>query len=263
MTDAKFKLEDILNKKKAPPQILDLANIKIESEEDFRAVIEKIPDYRIQPERDKDVQNFIDNLKMAQENAPDFPEDQVEGLKEKPMSAKKSLLFVPQPAYQFADPCPESMRGVKISDLSSVDINWKMLTLARPNNKTDEEIFSKLVQLDKLRLQTRAKEAEQALARGGKDPFIVVKNPSASKGGVAEKSIKTCSECAEEFCSGTCKEFQYDAYQRLVLPEKEVEITGNEVQSSKKKGKKKRKKRKKSSGTKKVSHMPVTDEEED
>ena len=47
-----------------------------------------------------------------------------------------------------------------------------------------------MVQLDKLRLQTRAKEEEQALARGGKDPFIVVKNPSASKGGVAETSIK-------------------------------------------------------------------------
>ena len=36
MTDAKFKLEDILNKKKAPPQILDLANMKIETEEEFR-----------------------------------------------------------------------------------------------------------------------------------------------------------------------------------------------------------------------------------
>ena len=44
--------------------------------------------------------------------------------------------------------------------------------------------------LDKLRLQTRAKEEEESLARGGKDPFIVVKNPSASKGGVAETSIK-------------------------------------------------------------------------
>ena len=44
--------------------------------------------------------------------------------------------------------------------------------------------------MDKLRLQTRAKEEEQSLARGGKDPFIVVKNPSASKGGVAETSIK-------------------------------------------------------------------------
>jgi hypothetical protein len=53
--------------------------------------------------------------------------------------------------------------------------------------------FSRLVQLDKLRLQTRAKEEEQSLARGGKDPFIVVKNPSASKGGVAETSIKVIS----------------------------------------------------------------------
>ena len=51
MGDAKFKLEDILNKQKAPPQILDLANIKIESEEEFKNVIEKIPDYRIKPER--------------------------------------------------------------------------------------------------------------------------------------------------------------------------------------------------------------------
>ena len=49
--DAKFKLEDILNKQKAPPQILDLANIKIETEEEFKNVIEKIPDYRIKPER--------------------------------------------------------------------------------------------------------------------------------------------------------------------------------------------------------------------
>ena len=49
--DAKFKLEDILNKKKAPPQILDLANLKINSEEEYRAVVEKIPDYKIKPEK--------------------------------------------------------------------------------------------------------------------------------------------------------------------------------------------------------------------
>ena len=51
MGDAKFKLEDILNKQKAQPQILDLTNVKIESEEDFKNVIEKIPDYKIKPER--------------------------------------------------------------------------------------------------------------------------------------------------------------------------------------------------------------------
>ena len=32
---------------------------------------------------------------------------------------------------------------VRISDLSSVDINWRMLTLARPETKIEEEIFSK------------------------------------------------------------------------------------------------------------------------
>lgn len=50
---------------------------------------------------------------------------------------------VPEIPYQFSDPCPASMREVNITDLSSVDINWKMLTLARPKTKTDEEIFSK------------------------------------------------------------------------------------------------------------------------
>jgi hypothetical protein len=35
------------------------------------------------------------------------------------------------------------MHHLKIGDLSSVDINWKMLTLARPTTKIDEDIFSK------------------------------------------------------------------------------------------------------------------------
>ena len=51
--------------------------------------------------------------------------------------------LVPPPLYQFSDPCPGSMRHVRIGELSSVDINWKMLTLARPTSKIDEDIFSK------------------------------------------------------------------------------------------------------------------------
>ena len=51
-------------------------------------------------------------------------------------------------------------------------------------------LIFRLVQLDKLRLATVHAEEDASLARGGKDPFIVVKAPSASKGGVAETSIK-------------------------------------------------------------------------
>ena len=54
-----------------------------------------------------------------------------------------STMTVKPAPYQFADPCPQSMRHVRIADLSSVDINWKMLTLARPNTMIDEDIFSK------------------------------------------------------------------------------------------------------------------------
>eukprot|EP00090_Calanus_glacialis_P027315 TRINITY_DN43018_c0_g1_i1.p1 TRINITY_DN43018_c0_g1~~TRINITY_DN43018_c0_g1_i1.p1 ORF type:complete len:192 (+),score=46.49 TRINITY_DN43018_c0_g1_i1:130-705(+) len=149
---------------------------------------------------------------------------------------------IEQPGYEFANPCPPSMRQVRISDLSSVDINWKMLTLARPETKIEEEIFSKLVQLDKLRLASRQAEADNLDACGGKDPDIIVKNASESKGGVIEKLVKTCGECGEEFCYGACIQFQYDSYQR-------VEITGdNEAEDGKdklKKGKKVGKKKKK------------------
>ena len=142
------------------------------------------------------------------------------------------------------------MRHVRIGDLSSVDINWKMLTLARPTTKIDEDIFSKyffshnfkpemlhclfrLVELDKLRIATRKEEAKDLAAKGGVDPNIIILPPSANKGGVSEKLVKVaqtcreynlmfilllcmfqvCEECKEEFCTGTCIIFQYDSYQ--------------------------------------------------
>ena len=58
-------------------------------------------------------------------------------------SGSVSAIIVQPAPYLFSDPCPQSMRHVRIADLSSVDINWKMLTLARPTTKIDEEIFSK------------------------------------------------------------------------------------------------------------------------
>lgn len=79
---------------------------------------------------------------------------------------------------------------------------------------------------------------------------------------------QVCSECAEEFCSGSCKEFQYDAYQRLIVPEKEKDAVedGNGAAGAgggkrkKKKGRKKGGQHKKK-GSKKtaadVNQMPV------
>ena len=61
--DAKFQLEDILNKVKPPPQILDLVNVKIESQEEFNALIEKIPDYKIKAETVSHQKSFFYQMK--------------------------------------------------------------------------------------------------------------------------------------------------------------------------------------------------------
>ena len=50
--------------------------------------------------------------------------------------------------------------------------------------------FSRLVELDKLRLQTRKEEAKELASKGIEDPNVIVMPPSASKGGVSEKLVK-------------------------------------------------------------------------
>ena len=43
----------------------------------------------------------------------------------------------------YPDPIPVAMQAVRILDLATVDINWKMLTVARPTSKQDDEFFTK------------------------------------------------------------------------------------------------------------------------
>ena len=53
----------------------------------------------------------------------------------------------------------------------------------------------RLVHLDKLRLASRREESDVLDAAGGKDPDIIVKNASESKGGVIEKFVKVNCIC--------------------------------------------------------------------
>jgi len=49
----------------------------------------------------------------------------------------------PDPPYAFMDPVPAEVRNVSLADLIGVDIDWKMLTTARPRSRLDEEFFSR------------------------------------------------------------------------------------------------------------------------
>ena len=63
------------------------------------------------------------------------------------------------------------------------------MTVARPGNKIEEVFFTKMVELDRLRIASRRQESEELARNMGEDPDIEVKRASKSLGGVTVKTI--------------------------------------------------------------------------
>lgn len=116
--------------------------------------------------------------------------------------------------YLFSNPVPPEMQPVPMADLAAVNINWKMLTMARPTNSIDTSFFSRLVELTRLKLATTRKEEKERLFRGVNDPDILVKRPAESPGGMTVTIFKVCEVCSEEFCHGACALFDYSHQER-------------------------------------------------
>lgn len=123
------KLDDFLGKKKETAPILDLSKATCSSNEEFRRLLEKIPDFKIKPEK-----VGSENIKIRDK-----------GYKFK--SGKKDLKIMKE-SYLFMNPLPAEMQELKINDLAGVSIDWKMLTTLRPKNKTEENYFSRYVHLN-------------------------------------------------------------------------------------------------------------------
>ncbi|XP_037084795.1 uncharacterized protein LOC119105435 [Pollicipes pollicipes] len=190
-----FKLDDILNEKKGPPPALDLSKARMQTKEDFDKVFEKVPDSKIKPEK-------VRLADCTVSGAVHFRSSRVER----------------QPVqFEYPDPTPISMAGVNLDDLCNVDISWRMLTMARPKNKQQEEYFSKLVSLSRSRRDCRKAHA------GLPVPQLVPRSRAAKrgKGQAVEMRFTSCRECHEELCQGACKEYNYDCYSRLIVDEKD------------------------------------------
>lgn len=118
-------MDDYLSKKKDTATALDLSKANIGSKDEFKKVMERVPDFKIKPEkvRPEDIK-FRDKFTFK--------------------SGKRDLKNMKEP-YAFMDPIPTEMSNIKIDDLASVAIDWRMLTNQRPKSKVDEEYFSRLV----------------------------------------------------------------------------------------------------------------------
>uniref|UniRef100_A0A0K8SEZ6 Uncharacterized protein n=1 Tax=Lygus hesperus TaxID=30085 RepID=A0A0K8SEZ6_LYGHE len=163
-----LKLDDLIGKKKEVAQVLDLSKATANNADEFKKLMEKVPEFKIKPEKLK-------------------PEDvKIHDFTKKCRRKKKSKLPT---VYQFADPLPDEMRSIRLEDLCPVNIQWNMLTTLRPKSKADTEYFSrslqeshhpkpepKAVSLDKERVRRLVELGKLEIATLEKEK----KNPDAS-----------------------------------------------------------------------------------
>uniref|UniRef100_A0A6E8VWH4 Uncharacterized protein n=2 Tax=gambiae species complex TaxID=44542 RepID=A0A6E8VWH4_ANOCL len=191
-------MDDIFGKKKEVVPILDLSKSSATTREEFKRMIEKVPDYKMRP-----IKVRSDEIRFKEKEY---------GFK---MQKKELRMLMKNGGerdklYAYMDPIPAEMRNLVILELCSVPIDWKMLTSQRPKTKVEEDYFSKLVELGKLQIKTIQRDKRENLLATS---VRKVKNRS----GIIESRVFTCNECMEEFCNGkTCADFNYDLYTRIV-----------------------------------------------
>ncbi|XP_050539798.1 uncharacterized protein LOC126904647 [Daktulosphaira vitifoliae] len=181
------QIDDFLAKKKEQTTLLDLQNCTAKSKEELRKLIEKVPEFKIKPE--KTIYEIKIRDKKFKFKLP------------KKESRKK---------FPFSEPTPTEMRTISLDELYSVNIQWKMLTSMRPKSKVDEEYFSRQVELGKQTLKSR--KIEKKTPR----EYFLRKKKNAS--GSVEAKFLSCKECGVEFCTGeNCNTFDYESFKRISI----------------------------------------------
>ncbi|XP_026465251.1 uncharacterized protein LOC113367892 [Ctenocephalides felis] len=202
-------MDDLFGDKKEETTVLDLSKCSADTKEEFKRLLEQVPDYKTRP------------IKVRQE------EIRIREKNFKFRISKKRMVRKNKEAntggrYKYQNPIPIEMQSLKMEDLYSVPIDWRMLTTLRPKNKVDEEYFSRLVELGKASMKALEREKTQE-----------AKQPDARKtknrAGVIETRLVSCAECLEELCDGkNCYKFTYDMFARPD-PNAAENQTGNNI----------------------------------
>ncbi|CAD6224734.1 GSCOCG00005526001-RA-CDS [Cotesia congregata] len=187
-----FQLDDLLRDDKRDGNLIpDLSKATCNSQEEFRRLRERCPEYKIKPEKVK-----REDIKVRDK---DFSW----------RTTKKELKSMER-EWGYGDPIPPDMRSLNLHELQQVAIDWRMLTPLRPKLRQDEEMFSRLVEMGKMEIKTLSKERR----RMSISPIRRTK----TRVGIIESSVKICGECGEEFCFGeSCGDILYDSFIRVTV----------------------------------------------
>ncbi|KAI8122272.1 hypothetical protein FF38_10973 [Lucilia cuprina] len=214
------KLDDLLAKKKTVVPVLDLSRNVVQSSEELKRLMEKVPEFKMRP------------IKVKAEDIKTKDKDFSFKLSKKEVKKLLKSNGERDPMYVYADPVPIEMKEVVLYDLCVVPIDWKMLTTLRPKSKIEEEYFSRMVEMGKLQLKTEQRDRREFMLNNG---VKKLKN----KSGIVETRLQTCTDCGEELCSGkTCTEFSYDLFVRVEPKFSKPKPTANVINKGKLNGRK-------------------------
>ncbi|XP_059619984.1 uncharacterized protein LOC132263973 [Phlebotomus argentipes] len=190
------RLDDLFGKKRDVVPVLDLSKQIVTSRDDFKRLLEKVPDYKMRP------------IKVRSDEIKIKDKDWSFKMPRKELAVLLRSGGVRDVPHQYLDPIPAEMRGVTIAELCPVSIDWKMLTTFRPRTKVEEDFFSRLVELGKLQLRTEGRDKRDNV-------LAASQRRTKNRNGVVETRIFSCADCLEEFCNGRgCADFNYDFYTR-------------------------------------------------
>ncbi|XP_015590927.1 uncharacterized protein LOC107265712 [Cephus cinctus] len=186
-----FQLDDLLKDDKKDANLIpDLSKATCNSQEEFRRLLERCPEYKIKPEKIKK-----EDIKVRD--------------KEFSWRATKRELRAIEREWSYGDPVPPDMRSLNLRELQQVSIDWRMLTPIRPKLRQDEDMFSRLIEMGKLQAKTMDKERRS---------FVSPVRRNKNRAGIIESSVKICTECGEEFCLGeACGDILYDSCIRVTV----------------------------------------------
>ncbi|XP_065362057.1 uncharacterized protein LOC135955627 [Calliphora vicina] len=214
------KLDDLLAKKKTVVPVLDLSRNVVQSSEELKRLMEKVPEFKMRP------------IKVKVEDIKTKEKDYSFKLSKKEMKKLLKNNGERDPIYIYADPVPMEMKEIVLYDLCVVPIDWKMLTTLRPKSKIEEEYFSRMVEMGKLQLKTEQRDRREFMLNNG---IKKLKN----KSGIVETRLQTCADCGEELCSGnSCTEFSYDLFVRVEPKFPKIKPAPNVINKGKLNGRK-------------------------
>ncbi|XP_051175868.1 uncharacterized protein LOC127291023 isoform X2 [Leptopilina boulardi] len=192
-----FQLDDLLKDDKKDANLIpDLSKATCNSQEEFRRLMERCPEYKIKAEKKEDIRVRDKDFSWR--------------------ATKRELKSIGK-EWGYGDPIPPDMKSLNLQELQQVAIDWRMLTSVRPKLRQDEEMFSRLVEMGKLAAKTSAKENRAHIT-----PIRRNKN----RAGIIESSVKICGECGEEFCAGeSCGDILYDSFIRVTVTPQQSKIT--------------------------------------